>query len=473
MTADEDLAIVLAAGKGTRMRSHLPKVLHLVAGKTMIERVLDALAAVGFPNPVVVVGYGANQIRAAVGHRCRLVEQKEQLGTGHAAQVGLAFEPDVAGRVLVVHGDEPLIPESVFTDMLDVQRRSGASVVLLTTSVDDTRSFGRVVRDSAGVPVALPQQSELTEGQKQLSEVNLGAYVFDAAFLRRCVERFQPHAPKGEYYLTDIVAMAATDGLKVEAVTLSGGETLMGVNDRTHLEQATQSLYRATNRRLMESGVTIVDTVTTFIDDTVRIDPDTVIHPFSYIRGDSVIGGSCAIGPHAHILSSHIGERCEILSSTVNDSVVGDDVRIGPYAHLRDGARIGDGAEIGSYSEIKRSTIGTGSRMHHFGYIGDALVGENVNVGAGVVTCNFDGVAKHQTVIKDGAFIGSDTMLRAPLTVGEDATTGAGAVVVEDVPPGATVAGVPARILREGAHNERAVGREEIQDAGAHVRRGS
>jgi bifunctional UDP-N-acetylglucosamine pyrophosphorylase/glucosamine-1-phosphate N-acetyltransferase len=472
MTTDDDAAVVLAAGEGTRMRSHLPKVLHQIAGRTMIERVLDALASAGFPCPVVVVGHGAGQIHDAVGGRCRLVEQPQLLGTGDAARIGLASLPRGAGRVLLVHGDEPLLPSSVFTDMLDLQRRCEAAVVLLTTRVGDTRSFGRVVRNDAGMPVALPQQSELTPEQERLDEVNLGAYVFDVAFLLKWVPHLQPHPPKGEFFLTDVVARAAADGLRVEAVMVPGGEALMGVNDRTHLELASQHVHRTTNRRLMESGVTVVDSATTFIDDTVKIGPDTVIHPFSYVRGNSVIGSSCAIGPHAHILSSQIGERCEILSSTVNDSVVGDDVRIGPYAHVRDGTRIEARAEIGSYSEIKRSTIGAGSRMHHFGYLGDAWVGENVNIGAGAVTCNFDGVAKHQTVIEDGAFIGSDTMLRAPLTVGEGAATGAGAVVIEDVPPGATVAGVPARILQKGSHNQRIDNSGEIEDAGARVRRG-
>jgi bifunctional UDP-N-acetylglucosamine pyrophosphorylase/glucosamine-1-phosphate N-acetyltransferase len=473
MTAGEDAAIVLAAGKGTRMRSQLPKVLHAIAGTTMIERVLDSLEGAGFTRPTVVVGYRADLIGETVGDRCILVCQDEQLGTGHAVRVGLDSLPAATGRVLVVHGDEPLIPPAVFTDMLEVQRRTGAPVVLLTTHVGDTRGFGRVVRDRAGVPVALAQQSELTSEQAQLDEVNLGAYVFDATFLRDSVVRFEPHPPKGEYYLTDVVAMAAAGGSKVEAVNIPGGEALMGVNDRTHLEQAGRSLYSATNRRLMESGITIVDSASTFVDDTVRIGPDTIIHPFTYIRGNTIIGGSCAIGPHAHILSSHIGERCEVIASTVSESVVGDNVQIGPYAHLREDTTIGAGAEIGTFSEIKRSTIGPGSRMHHFGYIGDARVGENVNIGAGTVTCNFDGVTKHETIIEDGAFIGSDTMLRAPVTVGEGASTGAGSVVTHDVPPGVTVAGVPARVLRDEARGGRADASNDNHEAGAQARRGS
>lgn len=458
-----DEAIVLAAGKGTRMRSALPKVLHPLAGKSMLARVLDSLRGAGFPCPTVVVGYGAEQIRVAVGERCRLIVQHQQLGTGNAARVGVESLPESIDRVLIVHGDEPLIPFDVLRGMLDRQGDREADVVLLTTRVDDTRGFGRVVRDVRNAPVALVQEADLLPEQRALDEVNLGAYVFAADALRRYLPRLDPHPPKGEFYLTDLVAMAAEDGRRVEAVEIPGGTDVMGVNDLVHLEQATQSIYRRTNRRLMESGVTIVDSASTMVDDDVCVGPDTVIFPFSIVSGKSSIGRACRIGPGVHIADSWIGDRCEIVSSTLEGAEVADEVSIGPYAHLRRGARVGRGAEIGNYAEIKNSTVGAGTKMHHVSYLGDAQVGSGVNIGAGSITCNYDGARKHRTVIGDNAFIGSDTMLRAPVTVGAGAYTGAGSVVTRDVPPGSVAAGVPARVIKRVRPN----GSSESEDTDA------
>ena len=336
--------------------------------------------------------------------------------------------------------------------MLDLQKRSGALMLLLTARVDDTRGFGRVIRNDRGEPVALVQESELSAEQQTVREVHLGAYVFDAGFLGRCLPRLEAHPPKGELYLTDLVAMAREERAQgaVAALTIQGGAEVMGVNDLVQLEEAGQAIYRQTNRRLMADGVTIVDSASTFIDEEVQIQPDTVIYPFTIISGTTSIGGSCAIGPHAHIRASRIGERCRVQASTVEESIVGDGVSVGPYAHLGPRTTVEADAEIGTHAQIKRSTVGPRSKMHHFSYLGDASVGADVNIGAGAVTGNYDGAAKHRTVIEDGAFIGSDTILRAPVTVGEEAVTGAGSVVLQDVPPRSVVAGVPARVIREG-----------------------
>jgi len=441
-----DAALVLAAGQGTRMRSSLPKVLHPLAGRPMLLRVLDALAQAGFPCPTVVVGYQAGRIEAAIGDRCRYVVQEKQRGTGDAVRVGLDALPD-AERIMVSSGDEPLIPAGVYREMLDLQSRAGAAVILLTAHVRDTRGFGRVIRCD-GRPVALVQEGDLDAEQIAIDEVNLGAYVFDAAFLRRHIDALQPHPPKNELYLTDLVAAAIDAGKTVAAVTVPDGDTIMGINDLVQLEQSSASFYRATNRRLMESGVTILDSASTFIDDRVQIDTDTIIHPFTTIQGATRIGRGCQIGPGARLLESTVGNRTVVRDSTIEDSTIGDDVAVGPYAHIRGGATVGDRAEIGDHAEIKGSMVGAGSKMHHFSYLGDALVGTNVNIGAGTITCNFDGRAKHPTVIGDNAFIGSDTMLRAPVTVGEGAVTGAGSVVTRDIPAHSVWAGVPARQLR-------------------------
>lgn len=441
-----DAALVLAAGKGTRMKSRLPKVLHRLAGKPMLIRVLDCLAAAGFPNPVVVVGYGADQIRETAGDRCRYAQQERQGGTGDAARVGVAALDASVRRVLVVHGDEPMIPGDVYREMLAVQTESGAPIVLLTTHAADARGFGRVVRDN-GKPEALVQEADLTAEQRLLTEVNLGAYVFDAVFLREALSRLQPHPPKNELYLTDLVHLAIERGRSVEAVTIPGGMEVMGVNDLIQLEETSRAVYRATNRRLMAAGVTILDSASTFIDEDAEIGPDTVIYPFTIIEGAASIGSGCRIGPNSHISSSAIGEGSSVVASTIHDSSLDRDVSVGPYAHLRPGTRIGPGVHIGTHAEVKGSTFGAGSRMHHFGYVGDAEIGERVNIGAGTVTCNFDGSEKHRTRVGDDAFIGSDTMLRAPLKIGERSYTGAGSVVTHDVAPGERVAGVPARPL--------------------------
>jgi bifunctional UDP-N-acetylglucosamine pyrophosphorylase/glucosamine-1-phosphate N-acetyltransferase len=463
-------AIVLAAGKGTRMRSSLPKVLHVLAGKTMLGRVLDALEAAGFSCPLIVTGSDAEAIERVIGARGRSITQTEQRGTGDAARVAVAALPPYTTRILLVHGDEPLIPSDIYRQMLTVQAQTGAPVVLLTTRVRDTRGFGRVIRER-GEPVALVQEVDLTPEQRAIDEVNLGAYVFDVAFLRRHLPALQAHEPKSEYYLTDVIAAAANerrteDGSSVVAVTVPGGEEIMGINDLNQLEEATTATYRRTNRRLMAAGVTIINSATTFIDENVEIAADTIVHPFTMIAGPTQIGAGCTIGPGSRICASRIGRRCRIDSSTIEEAVVGDDVTIGPYAHLRPGAEIGAGVELGNYAEVKASVLGPGTRMHHFSYIGDASVGSNVNIGAGTITCNYDGTAKHRTVIEDGAFIGSDTMLRAPVTVGRSAVTGAGSVVTKDVPAGTTVAGVPAR-PRSGRNEPMECAEVESGESGA------
>lgn len=472
-----DEVLVLAAGKGTRMQSRLPKVLHPLAGVPMITRVLNSLAESGFPRPTIVVGYGAEDIQAVVGDRCRYVLQKQQLGTGDAARVGFASLPATTTRVLLVHGDEPLISAQSYSEMLELQTRTGAPVVLLTARVEDTRGLGRVARDGAGTPIALVQETDLLPDQQSLDEVNLGAYIFDADFLRDSLATLESHPPKGEYYLTDLISVAsratAEGGTPAAAVTLSGATELLGINDLLQLEQATREVYRRTARRLMQAGVRIVDSANVYIADDVDIGPDTVIHPFSTISGPTRIGSGCVIGPSAHISASDIGESCTILNSTVENARVSDEVVIGPYAHLRPGAVIGMQVHIGNYAEIKGSTLGARTKMHHMSYVGDARIGSDVNIGAGTITCNFDGVSKGRTVVEDGAFIGSDTMLLAPVTVGHGAFTGAGSVVTRDVPPNTLVAGVPARAIREVDGPEPAPSDQPVEMANSEVRSGS
>lgn len=420
----------------------------------MLERVLRLLASVGFDRPTVLVGYRGDLVRACAGDRCLYVEQGEQLGTGHAARMSLESLPKETERLVLVHGDEPLLPPDALEEMMELQARSSAPVVLLTTRVKDTRGFGRVVRNDDGHPVALLQESDLSAEQLRLDEVNLGAYVFDVRFLWQALQQLKPHPPKDEYYLTDVVAIAAErasrgEGQPVEAVQIEGGAEFMGVNDLVQLEEASGILYRKTNRRHMLAGVTIVDGASTFIDEDVEIGPDTVVYPFTLLQGKTTIGAGCSIGPHAQLVDSHVGDGSKVLSSMLEEATVGKGVHVGPFAHLRPGADIRDAAEIGNYAEVKNSVIGPRTRMHHMSYLGDAQVGENVNIGAGTITANYDGRRKNRTVIEDDAFIGTDSMLRAPVRVGTGAITGAGSVVLKDVAPRTVVAGVPARVIRE------------------------
>jgi bifunctional UDP-N-acetylglucosamine pyrophosphorylase / glucosamine-1-phosphate N-acetyltransferase len=420
----------------------------------MLERVLRLLASVGFERPTVLVGYRSDLVREFAGDRCLYVEQGEQLGTGHAARVSLESLPDEIERLVLIHGDEPLLPPDSIQEMLQLQAQTSAPVVLLTTRVRDTRGFGRVIRNESGDPVTLLQQADLSAEQLRLDEVNLGAYVFDVPFLRAALQQLKPHPPKGEYYLTDVVAIAAerasrNEGRPVGAVRIEGGAEFMGVNDLVQLEEASGITYRKINRRHMLAGVTIVDSASTFIDEDVEIGPDTVVYPFTLLQGRTTIGAGCSIGPHAQLIDSHVGDGSRVMSSMLEEATVGSGVRVGPFAHLRPGAEIGDAAEIGNYAEVKNSVIGPRTRMHHMSYLGDAQVGENVNIGAGTITANYDGRRKHRTVIEDDAFIGTDTMLRAPVCIGTGAVTGAGSVVLKDVAPRTVVAGVPARVIRE------------------------
>jgi bifunctional UDP-N-acetylglucosamine pyrophosphorylase/glucosamine-1-phosphate N-acetyltransferase len=436
------------------MASPLPKVLQPLAGLSMLERVLRVLGDAGFAQPTVLIGYRGDLVRDAGGERCSYVEQGEMLGTGHAARVLVDGLPPDTRRVLLVHGDEPLIPPEALSEMLELQARTGTPVVVLTTLVDDTRGFGRLVRDNTEIPASLRQEGDLTPEQRAaLREVNLGAYVFDALWLRSALTRLEPHPPKGELYLTDVVELAADAAGRGEcappqAVVIPGGTDVMGVNDLVQLEEATRAAYRRTARRHLLAGVRIVDAGSVYIGDDVRIAPGAVIHQFTLLEGETTIGEGAEIGPHARLVDSHVETDSRVVASTLERSRVGRGVTVGPYAHLRPGADVGDGAEIGNYAEIKGSTIGSGTKVHHMSYIGDAEIGANVNVGAGTVTANFDGRSKFRTVVEDQVHLGVDTMLRAPIRIGRGARTGAGAVVLHDVDPGDVVAGVPATSLR-------------------------
>jgi bifunctional UDP-N-acetylglucosamine pyrophosphorylase/glucosamine-1-phosphate N-acetyltransferase len=426
------------------MRSRLPKVLHPLAGRTLIDHVLTALAGVAASPIVVVTGHGADEVEAALAGRATTVRQEPQLGTADAVRVALPSVPANATQLLVTMADVPLLPAELLTDLVADQAASGAAIVLLSARLADPTGYGRIVRGPDGTCRAIVEDAEADPATRALDEVNAGTYCFDAAWLRANLGRV-PLSPTGEHYLTDLVGLAVADGQLVRVVEAPQPEMALGINDRVQLATAERLLRRRIAEGHMRNGVTIVDPDTTFIDATVEIGQDARIEPWTVLNGRTVIGDEAVVGPGTRISDSRIGARTRVLGSWIEGSEIGQDARIGPMSHLRPGSVVGQGSEIGNYAEVKQSRLGARVRQHHFSYLGDAQVGDDVNIGAGTVTANFDGTTKHQTVIGDGAFIGVDTMLRAPVTVGAGAKTGAGSVVTRDVAPGKTVVGAPAR----------------------------
>jgi bifunctional UDP-N-acetylglucosamine pyrophosphorylase/glucosamine-1-phosphate N-acetyltransferase len=437
-------AIVLAAGQGTRMRSRVPKVLHELAGRPMLAHVLDTLESAGIGRSIVVTGHGADAVEAAIAARARCVRQEPQRGTADAVRVALDAVPDDADEVIVTMGDVPLQPSALVTELLAARREAGAVVALVAATLDDPTGYGRIVRGTDRAVTAIVEEADADDAVRENTEVNVGTYAFDAAWLRDAIGRVAASA-SGEYYLTDLVALAVRDGREVRAVVAPEADDALGINDRIALAAAEERMRRRINEAHMRSGVTIVEPSSTRIDAGVEIGQDARIEPGTTLRGATVIAQDAVIGPNAHVRDSRIGPRSHVWASVVEEATVAEDVEIGPFAHLRPGAEIGARCRIGNFAEVKNTRIGAGSQQHHFSYLGDADVGENVNVGAGSVTANFDGTRKHRTVIDSGASLGVDTMMVAPVTIGEGATTGAGAVVTRDVAPGKTVVGMPAR----------------------------
>ncbi len=457
-------AVVLAAGQGTRMRSRLPKVLHPLAGRPMLQHVLASLAEAGIEQQVVVVGHDAEQVEAAVGGGATTtVRQEPQKGTADAVRIGLELLDSGTQQVVVAMGDAPLVPAAVFEELLSAQAAGDACIALLASRPSDPSGYGRLVRDAGGSLQAIVEEDDADAAVLELGEVNAGTYCFDAGWLRANIGAV-PVSPSGEHYLTDLVEIAISGGSRVVVVSSPRAELAMGINDRSGLAAAERILRGEIAERHMRNGVTIVDPSSTFIDIDVQIGEDARIEPWTVLSGATRIGSDAVIGPQAQILDSKIGARTTVWSSVVESSVVGEDVEIGPYSHLRPGCEIGPGCRIGNFTELKKTRIGAGSQIHHFSYLGDADVGEAVNIGAGTITANFDGTAKHRTTIGDRAFIGVDTMLRAPVSIGPGARTGAGAVVTRDVPAGETVVGMPAR--RIGTRQRKAPDRNPEQGGG-------
>ncbi|MBI5235432.1 MAG: bifunctional UDP-N-acetylglucosamine diphosphorylase/glucosamine-1-phosphate N-acetyltransferase GlmU [Deltaproteobacteria bacterium] len=437
-------AIVLAAGKGTRMKSALPKVLHPVAGAPMIDYPISALSSLAPERVVVVVGYCRDEVQGALAsRRVSFAVQASQRGTGHAVLCGLNPLAGFKGDVLILSGDVPLITGATLKAFLKFHRRRGAKrpvVSLITMMLANPSGYGRVVRNEDGAVVAVVEDKDCDVEQKKINEVNSGIYLVDADFLSAGIKKLGTKNAQGEYYLPDLISIAARSGHGVSALTHLDPQEVMGINNRVELATANRVMRMRTLNRLMLSGVSVVDPEATYIDSTVKIGMDTVIHPGVHITGKTFIGSRCSIEAGAMIHDSIIGEASTIKAYSVIESTkAGKAVVIGPFARLRPGARLSEGVRIGNFVEVKKSVMGKGSKANHLSYIGDAVIGSGVNIGAGTITCNYDGVSKHLTRIGDRAFIGSDTQLVAPVKVGKGAYVGSGTTVTRNVPPGALV----------------------------------
>ena len=445
-------AVILAAGKGTRMKSRKSKVLHPVCGKPMLQIIVELAATAGLGPHIIVVSGKSEPVRKALGSGCLYAVQEEQLGTGHALMQAQDIVPG-CDNLVVMAGDTPLLRPQTLVELTQTHLASEAPITMLTSSLTDPGGLGRVVRDSDGRITAVVEHREADPETLSINEINASVYCFRTSWLWDNLPRLG-YSATGEIFLTDLVEVAATQGSEVASVTVEDGAEALGINTRMDLSRAESMMRDRIRRHWMMEGVTIPDPESVYIDHDARIGIDSVVLPNTHIRGGTIIGEDCEIGPNSVVVDSQIADQCRIVSSVVEQAVIESDVQVGPFSHLRPGAYLESEVRIGNFSEIKNSRIGRATKSGHFSYIGDAEVGANVNIGAGSITCNYDGEKKNRTVIGDDVFIGCDTMMVAPVTIGDRSYTGAGSVINKDVPPDSGAIGAPARIRSRKTGND-------------------
>jgi bifunctional UDP-N-acetylglucosamine pyrophosphorylase/glucosamine-1-phosphate N-acetyltransferase len=447
-------AIILAAGKGTRFKSHTPKVLHRISGRPMLFYPLNILKTIKPRHIAIVVGHKADEVKKEFNEKgISFVHQEPQLGTGHAVMCALKRIRETKGDILILSGDVPLITRDTVKALFDAHKgavNKRPVISFITTGLNDPTGYGRVLRDSAGNIKAIVEHKDCNPNELLIKEVNTGIYLIDSRFLRQNLGHLKNKNAQGEFYLPDLVRIAHEKGLGVQGLMVSDVDEVMGINTRAELAKATGLLNKRILNGLMQNGVTIIDPASTYIDSGVSIGHDTIVYPGSYISGNTSIGAGCSIGQGAGISDSTIGDNSTIKAfSVIEESSIGSNSSIGPFAHLRPGNVIRDNCRIGNFVELKKSTLGKGSKANHLSYLGDSVIGRDVNIGAGTITCNYDGLKKHTTTIKDKAFIGSDTQLVAPVTVGKGAYIGSGTTVTKDVPPHSLViTRAPERVIK-------------------------
>ena len=447
--------IILAAGLGTRMKSATIKVLHRAAGRPIIDYVVDLACDICERPPIVVVGHQKEAVQKALGDRARFAVQEQQLGTGHAV---LQAAPHVAtDRVLILSADVPLTRAETLRKLIAEHERAGNALTLVTMKLGDPAMYGRIVRGKDGSVERIVEAKDATEQQKRIHEVNAGIYLFDTKALFDNLRNVSTENSQGEYYLTDTLAMLRAAGRRVGAMIVDDPVEALGVNSRAELATVEGEIQRRVVTKLMEDGVTFRNPATVVIDSTVSIGADSVVYPFVTIEGSTRIGEGCVIEPGVHLVNVTVGDDVHLKTGTVaEEAIIEDEASVGPYAHLRPGSQLGRHVKVGNFVETKKAVFGEGAKASHLSYIGDAEIGADVNIGAGTITCNYDGVRKHKTVLEDGVFIGSDTQLVAPVRVGRGAYVGAGSTITKDVPPDAlALSRVPQRVIEGWAARKR------------------
>ncbi len=453
-------AIVIAAGRGKRMRSKTAKVLHLVVGRPLLWYMVSLAGRVADARVVVVIGHQAERVRAFLEQAKAEFEpfdvalQPDQLGTGHAvqqAQAVLMPNGKAASRhCLILNADTPLLRRATVEQLLAHHEKTKATLTLLSTDLPNPRGYGRVVRGPNGHVLKVVEESDATRAERALHEVNVGTYVVDTLFLFKALARVHSHNAQGEYYLTDLVGLAVADGCRIAGLKVADSSECTGVNSREHLAVVEQAMRQRIRTRWLQAGVTMLDPRTTFIDDTVTIGRDTVLYPGVTLEGQTAIGADCVIRSHVRVTNSVVGNAVTIEDSSVADRAVIEDLAtVGPFAHLRPGAVLRKQSKVGNFVELKNTELGPGSKANHLTYLGDTSVGKRVNIGAGTITCNYDGYRKERTTIEDEAFIGSDAQLIAPVRVGKGAVVAAGSTITQDVPPDALALSRSPQVTRE------------------------
>lgn len=451
--------VILAAGKGTRMKSDLPKVLHRVGGEPIIDHVLKTASTLQPSSTVVVIGHMAESVRASIAHwpGVSTAVQEPQLGTGHALLQAEASLRRATGTVVLFYGDVPLLQADTLQALLDHHRQTGSAQTVLTTLVDQPKGYGRIVREGGAV-TRIVEERDATPAERAITEINSGIYAFELDGLFDAIRQLATSNAQGEYYLTDLVAIYRRQGRRVEAFALDprAADQLLGINSREELARMNAILRDKRNQAVMASGVTLIDPATTWIGGDVEIGPDTVIHPSVYLEGKTRIGRNCEIHAGSRIVDSTLADRVLVQNyCVIRNSTIAAGASLGPFAHVRPDSRIDEDVHIGNFVELKKAHLGRGTKAGHLAYLGDATIGENVNIGAGVITCNYDGVRKHQTVVEDDAFVGTDSQLVAPVKVGKGAYVAAGSSITADVPPGALGIARGRQTNKEGWAEER------------------